>query len=99
MFKVLLHLPLNAIFSCNIVRTGEASFGLTKKRFVCIFDDIFREFINLKRIDNKMNRFDVFNYVGLIVVLCISQELYAVSEELPESSDELIFAHIVSTIY
>lgn len=43
-----------------------------------------------------MKRFDVFNYVGLIVVLCISQELYAVSEELPESSDELIFAHIVS---
>lgn len=63
---------------------------------MCIFDDIFREFINLKRIDNKMKRFDVFNYVGLIVVLCIPQELYAVSEELPESSDELIFAHIVS---
>lgn len=38
----------------------------------------------------------VCNYFGLVVVLCIPQELYALNNELPESSDELIFAHIVS---
>lgn len=47
--------------------------------------------------NQKMKQFSsVIIYSVLLVILCISQEIYAQNNENAESNDELIFAHIVS---